>query len=112
MNVEQLREFQKFKITLEYETELETLNYRAGLQEKTLQSYFTERDDVEKEFPEILNNVYKRIKKAAEQNTNMYEYTMTGGVVKETFIVGMLISVLPLQGYVCKLRENKLNISW
>jgi hypothetical protein len=70
-----------------------------------------DREKAEEDFPEMLRMIEEKIIQHVKIGTTSYTHSF-GWNVKDTYIIKMLLDVLPLHGYVCRLNEGKLEISW
>jgi hypothetical protein len=116
IDIAKIRELQKENFDLRIENDkrnkISTFNSRIENQKKLFNDVEIIREEVEKEFPNCLHEVEVRIRQAInnEQNSYIFHYSNN---YHDTFLVRMLLEVLPLSGFVCKFSDNnKLEISW
>lgn len=65
----------------------------------------------QEDFPEVLISLEDKIKNQIQSGKSSYLYYISDSV-RGTYIVKMLLDVLPLYGFVCKFNEGRLEISW
>jgi hypothetical protein len=69
------------------------------------------REKAEEGFPDILLNLEKNIAVYVNSGLSSFTYGFSG-TVRDTYIVKMLLDVLPLHGFVCRIKDGNLEISW
>jgi hypothetical protein len=116
IDIAKVRELQKenFDLRMENDKKIKISNFdsRIEKQKKLFNEVELIREKAEKEFPTCLREVEARIKQAINNEQNFYIFYYSYDY-KDTFLVRMLLEVLPLSGFVCRFADhNKLEITW
>lgn len=110
-----VRKLQVERINMQVEADrkskLATHKYLSEKQKANFIEAEADMEKAEKDFPKFLETVEERIAARIDAGATSYSHQLVG-TVRETYLVKMLLDVLPLHGFICKFDENKLNISW
>jgi hypothetical protein len=111
VDIKEIRAVQKNKLVREHEERLSELDRNISRHDDNYTKSEADKDYVLQNFPTTLENIIDRIKRTAISGESVIVYSFEGSF-KETHLVGLLIASLPLLGYVCKLKNDCLEISW
>lgn len=71
----------------------------------------SDKERAEHDFPKILKYIEDKIKSQIERGESIYYYQYAN-TVHDTYLVKMLLDVLPLHGFICRFVDSKLEILW
>lgn len=112
IKITKVRELLKEQVEAEFEEKLAVIEKDSNSHKDVMVRVLAAQEQAQSELPTILAMLENRIKKAVSSNVNnTISYTFDE-TYKDTFVVSLLISVFTLNGFSCKLRANKLDISW
>jgi len=115
IELEEIRKLQLERIErqIEIERRNKTLSLQAAAdkQKQKLIDAELDREKAEEAFPTVLASIECNIRENVSNGGSMFTFQYSWNV-RDTYLVKMLLDVLPLHGYVCRLTEGKLEISW
>ena len=95
----------------ERKIQISNFNYLDNKQQAFFAEAEQETERTQHDFPKILASVERNIIQSIDSGSSSYSYIFLDSVY-ETYIVKMLLDVLPLHGYICSFQEGKLYIRW
>ena len=112
INIKEVQKIRRELVEKDYSNNLVRLDEEIDIQEKGVIKIHDTKKKAEEEFPEVLRVISNRIKRAIEIRDSNISFTFASGSLLDTCTISMLISGMSLNGFMCRLRENRLDISW
>jgi hypothetical protein len=115
LSIEEIRELQEEKIQSDLAFSLEQKRKTIVNMEEVRQQNIAKAEEtktaLDKEFPRILEKIQQDIRNEIRNGNNSTTCYINSNL-EGLYTLVMLVSVLPLHGYVCRMNDRYLQISW